>query len=213
MSYTMSYVKVARTVPKPTMSYVLTISYTISYVWRTISYTISYVNIVYDMDIRYAYVKYWILKYTRYCIRYRIRYRIRCSSQLGFVSDTFCCFQILLLLLLLDTAMTRKIKRGALMTNKIDTSTSMVEVTPDYAAHFYNMYVKNHDGKHMTGDRIKILLLNLPFVLRDLVLPEVKHITLTFIHKIAILCIENRWCNILRTWYSVSFPASNSLWT
>jgi hypothetical protein len=23
------------------------------------------------------------------------------------------------------------------------------------------MYVKNHDGKHMTGDRIKILLLNL----------------------------------------------------
>ncbi len=35
------------------------------------------------------------------------------------------------------------------------------------------MYVKNHDGKHMTGDRIKILLLNLPFMLRDLVSPEV----------------------------------------
>jgi hypothetical protein len=38
----------------------------------------------------------------------------------------------------------------------------MLEVTPDYAAHFFDMYVKNHDGKHMTGDRIKILLLNLP---------------------------------------------------
>ncbi len=46
----------------------------------------------------------------------------------------------------------------------IESSTSMLEVTPDYAAHFFDMYVKNHDGKlqkHMTGDRIKILLLNL----------------------------------------------------
>jgi hypothetical protein len=55
----------------------------------------------------------------------------------------------------------------------IESSTSMLEVTPDYAAHFFDMYVKNHDGKHMTGDRIKILLLNLPFMLRDLVSPEV----------------------------------------
>ena len=31
------------------------------------------------------------------------------------------------------------------------------------------MYINNHDGKHMTGDRMKILLLNLPFLLRDLV--------------------------------------------
>jgi len=46
----------------------------------------------------------------------------------------------------------------------IESSTSMIEVTSDYAAHFFDMYVKNHDGKHMTGDRIKILLLNLPFV-------------------------------------------------
>jgi hypothetical protein len=49
----------------------------------------------------------------------------------------------------------------------------MIEVTSDYAAHFFDMYVKNHDGKHMTGDRIKIPLLNLPFMLRDLILPEV----------------------------------------
>ena len=55
----------------------------------------------------------------------------------------------------------------------IESSTSMIEVTSDYAAHFFDLYVKNHDGKHMTGDRIKILLLNLPFMLRDLVLPEV----------------------------------------
>jgi hypothetical protein len=65
----------------------------------------------------------------------------------------------------------------------IDSSTSMIEVTPDYAAHFYDMYVKNHDGKHMTGDRIKILLLNLPFraMLRDLILPEVMCTSVTIV--------------------------------
>ena len=55
----------------------------------------------------------------------------------------------------------------------LDSSTSTIEVTPEYASHFYDMYVKNHDGKHMTGDRMKILMLNLPFLLHDLLLPEV----------------------------------------
>ena len=55
----------------------------------------------------------------------------------------------------------------------IGSSTSMVEVSSDYAAHFHDMFVNNHDGKHMTGDLIKILLLNLPFMLRDLIAPEV----------------------------------------
>ena len=36
------------------------------------------------------------------------------------------------------------------------------------------MYINKHDGKHMTGDHMKILLLKLPFLLRDLVSPEVK---------------------------------------
>ena len=58
----------------------------------------------------------------------------------------------------------------------VDSSTSTIEITNDYAAHFYDMYINEHDGKHMTGDRMKILLLNLPFLLRDLVAPEVRHI-------------------------------------
>jgi hypothetical protein len=56
----------------------------------------------------------------------------------------------------------------------VDSSTSTIEITNDYAAHFYNMYINNHEGKHMTGDRMKILLLSLPFLLRDLVAPEVR---------------------------------------
>ena len=58
-----------------------------------------------------------------------------------------------------------------------ESGTSTVEVTNAYAAHFFDMYVRQHDsdGKHMTGDRMKILLLNLPFLLRYLVTvqPEV----------------------------------------
>ena len=55
----------------------------------------------------------------------------------------------------------------------LDSSTSLVEVSSDYAAHFYDMFVEGHTGKHLTGDRIRILLLNLPFVFRDLIAPEV----------------------------------------
>ncbi len=54
----------------------------------------------------------------------------------------------------------------------VDSSTSTVEITNDYAAHFYDMYIKKHYGKHMTGDRMKILLLNLPFLLRNFLDPD-----------------------------------------
>lgn len=55
----------------------------------------------------------------------------------------------------------------------LDSSYSMVTLTKEYAAHFYDMYINQHEGKHLTGDRIKHLLLNLPFLLRDLITPEV----------------------------------------
>ena len=45
----------------------------------------------------------------------------------------------------------------------VDSSFSMVHVTKDYAANFYDMYVDKHEGKHLTGDRVRILLLLLPF--------------------------------------------------
>jgi len=57
--------------------------------------------------------------------------------------------------------------------SSLDSSSSMVEVTSAYATHFIDMYVDKHTGKHMTGDRIRILLLTLPFLLRDLIAPEV----------------------------------------
>jgi hypothetical protein len=55
----------------------------------------------------------------------------------------------------------------------LDSSSTMVEVTSAYATHFIDMYVDKHTGKHMTGERVRILLLTLPFLLRDLIAPEV----------------------------------------
>ncbi len=58
--------------------------------------------------------------------------------------------------------------------SSLDSSTSLLEVTSEYAAHFYDMYVEGHTGKHLTGNHIRMLLLNLPFLFRDLIAPEVK---------------------------------------
>jgi hypothetical protein len=49
----------------------------------------------------------------------------------------------------------------------------MVQVTQDYAAHFYYMYINKHEGKHLTGDQVCMILLTLPLVLLDLIAPEV----------------------------------------
>ncbi len=57
--------------------------------------------------------------------------------------------------------------------SSLDSSTSLLEVTSEYAAHFYDMYVEEHTGKHLTSDLIRILLLNLPFLFRDLIASEV----------------------------------------
>ena len=55
----------------------------------------------------------------------------------------------------------------------LDSSSSMVEVTVDYAAHFYDMYIEKHRGKHLSGEHVRILLLTLPFLLLDLIAPDV----------------------------------------
>jgi len=52
-------------------------------------------------------------------------------------------------------------------------STTMIQVSPDYASHFLAMYMEP-DVKHLTGDRVRVLMLNLPFLLRDLIKPEVR---------------------------------------
>ena len=58
--------------------------------------------------------------------------------------------------------------------------TSMVTISPQYATHFYDMYINGKDNAKLTGDRMKILMLSLPFMIRDLVAPEVSWDNLTY---------------------------------
>ena len=51
--------------------------------------------------------------------------------------------------------------------------TSMITLTTAYAAHFHYIYIDCKENAKMTGDRMKMLMLTLPFMVRDLIAPEV----------------------------------------
>ncbi len=57
--------------------------------------------------------------------------------------------------------------------SSLDLTTSLIEVTSEYAVHFYDMYIEGHIGKRLMGDRIWILLLNLPLLVCDLIASKV----------------------------------------
>jgi len=52
--------------------------------------------------------------------------------------------------------------------------TSMITLSTDYAAHFHDIYIDGKENAKMTGDRMKMLMLTIPFMVRDLIAPEVK---------------------------------------
>jgi hypothetical protein len=51
--------------------------------------------------------------------------------------------------------------------------TSMMTISPEYAAHFLEVYVEKTENAKFTGDRVRFLMLTLPFLVRDLIAPEV----------------------------------------
>ena len=53
------------------------------------------------------------------------------------------------------------------------TDTSMITLSTEYAAHFHDVYINGKENAKMTGDRMKMLMLTLPFMVRDLIAPEV----------------------------------------
>ena len=50
--------------------------------------------------------------------------------------------------------------------------TSMITMSTAYTAHFYDIYIDGKENAKMTGDRMKMLMLTLPFLVRDLIDPE-----------------------------------------
>ena len=53
------------------------------------------------------------------------------------------------------------------------TNTSMITITPEYAGHFYDRYINGKENAKLTGDLMKMLILTLPSMVRDLIAPEV----------------------------------------
>ena len=49
----------------------------------------------------------------------------------------------------------------------------MITLSTAYAAHFHDIYIDGKENAKMTGDRMKMLMLTLPFMVRDLIAPEV----------------------------------------
>ena len=51
--------------------------------------------------------------------------------------------------------------------------TSMITLSNEYSTHFHDIYVDGKENAKMTGDRKKMLMLTLPFMVWDLITPEV----------------------------------------
>ena len=49
----------------------------------------------------------------------------------------------------------------------------MITMSTAYAAHFHDIYIDGKENAKMTGDRMKMLMLTLPFMVRDLIATEV----------------------------------------
>ena len=75
-----------------------------------------------------------------------------------------------------NEAVARVFKRLADRLQGVVSDTSTITITPEYAAHFLEVYVKKTDGAKFTGDRIRFLMLALPLAVRDLIAPEVYHL-------------------------------------
>ena len=72
-----------------------------------------------------------------------------------------------------NEAVARVFRRLADRLQGVVADTSTMTISTNYAAHFLEDYVKKTDNAKFTGDRIRFLMLNLPFLVRDLIKPEV----------------------------------------
>ena len=58
--------------------------------------------------------------------------------------------------------------------------TLMITISPDYAGHFYDLYINGKENSKLTGDCMTLLLLTLPFMVRDPIVLEVNAIYLSY---------------------------------
>ncbi len=64
-------------------------------------------------------------------------------------------------------------KRLADRLSTVVAETSMITMSTAYTSHFHDVYIDGKENAKMTGDRMKMLMLTLPFMVSDLIAPEV----------------------------------------
>ncbi len=64
-------------------------------------------------------------------------------------------------------------KRLADRFSTVVADTSMITLSTACSAHFHDIYIDGKENAKMTGDHMKMLMLTLPFMVRDLIAPEV----------------------------------------
>ena len=66
-----------------------------------------------------------------------------------------------------NEAVARVFRRLADRLQGVVADTSMMTISSEYAAHFLEVYVKKTENAKFTGDRVRFLMLTLPFVVLD----------------------------------------------
>lgn len=67
-------------------------------------------------------------------------------------------------------------RRLGVLFQSLKTDESLITVTSKFAAAVYDLYIKNNGKVRLTGDRMKMLQLTLPFMLRDFLKPEIDEV-------------------------------------
>ena len=97
-----------------------------------------------------------------------------------------------------NEAVARVFSRLADRLQGVVADTSTMTISTDYSAHFMEVYVKKTDNAKFTGDRIKFLMLNSPFLVCDLLKPEVSlilDICYVYTQYIPDICLLTRLLN------------------
>ena len=72
-----------------------------------------------------------------------------------------------------DADIERVMKRLTKRLEGVTADTSLITMTSKFSSHFYDVYHRQLENSKLTGDRVKVLMLALPSLLRDLITPEV----------------------------------------
>ena len=91
--------------------------------------------------------------------------------------------------LMSNGAVARVFRRLADRLQGVVADTSMMTISPEYAAHFLEVYIKKTDNAKFTGDRIRFFMLTLPFLVRDLIAPVVYTLHISCIYHVYTLHI------------------------